>query len=160
MNTTHLHLSLCAVAALAFSSCVHPLEKRITSNPKIYQSLSASDQLLVQQGRIREGMTKEAVFLAMGRADQVASGVQKGTRVEKWTYLGTQPVYTNNFGMGWGSGWGNRGWGRGPFGSGYGYGGAWDPLWNGGPSVVYVPYKAASVSFRGNRVTEYITGPQ
>jgi hypothetical protein len=94
MNTTRLRLSLCALAALAISSCVHPLEKRIANNLKIYQSLSASDQLLVHQGRIREGMTKEGVFLAMGRADQVAFGVQKGSRIEKWNYLGSQPVYT------------------------------------------------------------------
>ena len=160
MNTTRLRLSLCALAALAISSCVHPLEKRIANNLKIYQSLSASDQLLVHQGRIREGMTKEGVFLAMGRADQVAFGVQKGSRIEKWNYLGIQPVYTNSFGMGWGGGMGNRGWGGGYFGPGCGYGGAWEPLWNGGSNVIYVPYKAASVSFRGNRVTEYMTGPQ
>jgi hypothetical protein len=29
-----------------------------------------------------------------------------------------------------------------------------------GTTVMYVPYKAATVTFRGNRVTEYLTGPQ
>lgn len=150
-------LRLCAGLALAglVISCTSARERRITNNPQIYQSLTTSDQLLVQQGRIREGMTKEGVFLAYGRPDSVAQGRQKGSSVEQWTYMSTQPVYANTFGMGigYGRGWGYRGYGC-------GYYGAWDPYWNMGPSVVYVPYKAASVTFRGNRVTEYMTGPQ
>jgi hypothetical protein len=135
----------------SLSSCAHPRDKRIAANPKLYQSLSSNDQVLVQQGRIREGMTKEAVFLAIGRPDQVASGREKGSSIEKWTYVGTQPVFTNSFFPGYG------GWGR-----GYGYCGGWDPYWAGfnTPNVIYVPYKAATVSFRGNRVVQYMTGPQ
>jgi hypothetical protein len=51
--------------------------------------------------------------------------------------------------MGWG-GWGGRG---------FGYCGPWDPFWGGfGPTVTYVPYQAATVTFRGNRVSEYMIG--
>ncbi|MCA1963604.1 MAG: hypothetical protein LDL31_06635 [Prosthecobacter sp.] len=140
---------------LGLAACASPRERRIAANPQIYQSLSTSDQVLVQQGRIREGMSKEGVFLALGRPDGVAAGRQKGVNVEQWTYMGSQPVYTTTVGMGWGWGgaWGLRG-------RGCGYVGPWDPYWMGGPMVTYVPYKAATVTFRGNRVTDYLTGPQ
>jgi len=155
---TFARLFACTALALVTLSCTSARERRITNNPQIYQSLSTSDQLLVQQGRIREGMTKEGVFLAYGRPDSVATGKQKGASIEKWTFMGTQPMYANTFNMGWGGwgGWGGRGWG----GPGCGYYGAWDPYWGISPTVVYVPYKAATVTFRGNRVTEYLTGPQ
>ena len=152
-------LQLCASATLAVLvvSCVSPRERRIANNPQIYQKLSTSDQVLVQQGRIREGMTKEGVFLSYGRPDSVATGRQKGSSVEQWTYMGSQPVYTNNFGVG--MGYSRWGYGRG-YGYGNGYYGAWDPFWSMSPTVMYVPYKSASVTFRGNKVTDYLTGPQ
>lgn len=149
MKTNLRRLSLCAIAALAVTSCVHPLEDRIASNPQIYQSLSTSDQLLVRQGRIREGMTKEGVFLAMGRADHVAVGRQKGVSIEKWSYMGSQPIYGESFGLGYG-GLGGRGYGYGYSPFGYSY----------SPSIMYVPYQAATVTFRGNRVSEYLQGRQ
>ena len=163
---TYFRLSLCALSALCVMSCVHPLENRIAKNPQLYQSLSSSDQLLVQQGRIREGMSKEGVFLALGRADQVATGKQKGSSIEKWTYMGNRPVFADSFGLGFGNmgygGFGGRGSGYG--GRGYGYGGrgyGCGPYGYGySPSVIYVPYKSATVTFRNNRVTEYLTGPQ
>lgn len=154
-SPTLLRAVLCLAAALLFTQCASPLEKRIQRNPDIFAKLADNDKLLVQQGRLREGMTREAVFLAWGRPDQVATGSQKGVQTEKWTYVGTQPVYTDTWGMGWG-GWGGRGWGR-----GWGYCGPWDPFWGGmGPMITYVPYKAASVTFRNARVTEYLRGPQ
>ncbi|TDU70751.1 hypothetical protein EI77_02799 [Prosthecobacter fusiformis] len=146
--------TLCLAMAIGLTSCTSALERRIARNPDLYNKLPTSDRMLVEQGRIREGFTKESVFLSWGRPDQVSEGSQKGTKIEKWTYVGTQPVYTDSFG------WGGMGWGRG-YGRGYGYYGAWDPFWGGyGPTVTYVPYKAASVTFRGNRVTEYLRGPQ
>ncbi|HEY1080702.1 MAG TPA: hypothetical protein VGE29_00480 [Prosthecobacter sp.] len=150
---------MCAAVAVVLTSCASPVERRIASNPEIYSKLSDSDKVLVNQGRIREGLNKEGVFLAWGRPDHVAEGVQKGVKTEKWTYVGSQPVYTQSYGFGWGPGWG---WGGGyGYGRGWGYYGAWDPYWGGfGPSVTYVPYKAASVSFRSNRVVEYMRGRQ
>lgn len=154
MKTHLLRLSTCVLALATLAACVNPREKRIANNPTIYNALPANDQVLIQQGRIREGLNKEAVFLALGRPDQVATGKKNGKSLEKWTYMGSQPVFTNTFNMGWGWGGGFRGRG------GFGYCGPWDPFWGSGQSVVYVPYKAASVTFTNNRVTEYIQGPQ
>ncbi len=161
MKTSRLTLLLCAITTLFISSCVNQLERRISSNPKIYHSLSSSDQRLVQQGRIREGMAKEGVFLALGHPDQVASGRQRGADIEKWTYFGSRPVYINDYNMGYGGlGWGGMGMGMGWGGYG-GRGCGYSPYGYGySPSVMYVPYKAVSVTFRGNRVSEYLTGPQ
>ena len=109
-------LSLCVLWGCLLVSCASPRERRITGNPQLYQSLSTGDQVLVQQGRIREGMSKEAVFLALGRPDGIAAGRQKGASIEQWTYLGSQPVYTNTIGMGGGGGGGRPlGEAAGPF---------------------------------------------
>lgn len=157
---TSLRLLASALLAITLMSCASALERRIASNPQIYNSLSTKDQLLVQQGQIREGMTKEAVFLSYGRPDAVSTGKQKGASIEKWIFMASQPVYADN--MGWGGGWGG-GYGgyRGYRGRGAGYYGGWDPYYmNMAPTVMYVPYKAATVTFRSNRVTEFLTGPQ
>lgn len=152
MKTHLLRLGVSVLTLVTLASCVNPREKRIANNPTIYNALPASDQALVQQGRIREGFSKEAVFVALGRPDQVATGKKSGKSIEKWTYMGTQPVFTNTYAMGMGWGGGFRG--------GFGYCGPWDPFWGSGQSTMYVPYKAASVTFTNNRVTEYIQGPQ
>lgn len=163
MNTKSLfnlgRAALILAATVGLMSCSSPVERRIASNPEIYGKLSENDKALVSQGRIREGLTKEGVFLAWGRPEDVASGVQKGSKFEKWTYLDSRPVYTDNWG--WGGGWGGGPYGR--WGTGFGYYGPWDPYWGGyggGTSITYIPYKAASVTFRNSRVTEYVRGPQ
>lgn len=142
-------IGLGLLVAIGLSSCASPVERRITSNPELYGRLSENDKRLVSQGRLREGMTREMVFLAWGRPDQVAHGRAGGSAIEKWTYVGERPVYTHSIGLGWGFGGGYSRYG-------YGYGGMWDPFWMGGPSVAYVPYQAATVEFRGGRVTSFL----
>jgi len=154
MTATRLFLSALSLGLmLGLAGCASPLERRLVNNPQLYTQLTNNDKLLVNTGRIREGMTREAVFLSWGRADRVAAGRENGRSVEKWTYLGTQPVYTSSIGIGLGFG---PGYGR----FGRGYCGAWDPFWGGfGPTVAYVPYQAASVEFRNGRVVNYMNGP-
>ncbi|MDZ4288070.1 MAG: hypothetical protein U0984_08930 [Prosthecobacter sp.] len=150
---------LCLGAAGVMSSCTSAIEQRIVRNPQLYEKLSVSDQGLVTHGEIREGMTKDAVYLALGRADYVAEGRERGAGIERWTYMGSQPVHTSSIGMGWGTG-GYYGGGR----LGYGYGRIWDPYWGGygayGPGIDYVPYPAAIVEFRNNRVTKFLREPR
>lgn len=81
-----------ATSALIFSGCSTP-ETRISEHPEIFQTLSSRDQALVSQGKIREGMSQNAVWLAWGNPDQKATGTVRGRYVETWIY--NEYVYAN-----------------------------------------------------------------
>ena len=74
-----------ASSALLLASC-STTETRISEHPEIFQSLSPRDQALVQAGKIREGMTRDAVWVAWGTPDQKATGFAHGRAVETWIY--------------------------------------------------------------------------
>lgn len=136
------HLLLAGLAALTLAACqtANPAT-RIQANPVIFQSLSAEQQLMVQQGRICKGMTKDAVFLAWGKpAAAPLTGEKNGKRFERWVYTRSRAVPMDTFGGGW--------WGCDPW---YRYG--WGPY--GGVSVAYVPEEIGSVTFENDRVTEW-----
>ncbi len=75
-----------AASALVLASC-STTETRISGNPEIYQSLSARDQVLVSQGQIRDGMSRNAVWLAWGSPDRKIFGNMRGRATETWIYL-------------------------------------------------------------------------
>jgi len=79
-----LTVSLCASAFL-FNGC-STTETRISDHPEIFQTLSPNDQALVKAGKIREGMSQNAVWVAWGTPDQKATGVARGKPVETWIY--------------------------------------------------------------------------
>ena len=62
-----------AASALILTSC-STTETRISNHPDIFQTLSPRDQALVREGKIREGMSQDAVWLAWGTPDQKATG--------------------------------------------------------------------------------------
>src|SRR4030088_2250168 len=66
-----------SASALILTSC-NTTESRISKHPEIFQRLSPRDQALVSQGKIREGMTQDAVWLAWGSPDQKATGTARG----------------------------------------------------------------------------------
>ena len=112
---------------------------RITKNPVMFCVLSPEQQLMVQQGKICEGMSKEAVFLAWGNPNtEPVLGLQNGVSYEKWVYLTYQPVMMNTVGFSSGC------WGGGPC-----YGPAV------GTSTAYVPQEAAWVMFENDKVTSW-----
>jgi hypothetical protein len=74
-----------SVSALILTGC-STTESRIAENPQIFQTLSPRDQALVSQGKIREGMSQNAVWLAWGAPDQKATGSARGRAVETWIY--------------------------------------------------------------------------
>ncbi len=132
-----------ALAALVWlaAGCASTVERRIENNPQLFQQLSAQDQQLVREQKLREGMSSGAVFLALGRPDRVSTGRKNGKDFERWTYAGQQAIMTQTFGMGWGGRWGG-GWCS-PY---------YDPFFmGGGPMVTYVPYDAAAVDFVNGR---------
>ncbi|WP_395718391.1 hypothetical protein [Prosthecobacter sp.] len=151
---TILRLFFGLLTALTLSQCASSTpQTRIERNPQLFTRLSAKDRQLVTSGVIREGMTRDAVFLAWGRPDRVSVGTSRGKEIEAWTYVGERPVRTLNMGVGFGYGAWNPYWG-GP----WGWGGP--GFWGGGPSVTYVPYTAGVVEFTNGRVTRWMASPR
>jgi outer membrane lipoprotein SlyB len=141
MRTVKLLLALST--ALFISSCASGPGSRISKNPQIFSKLNAKDQQAVQAGQIREGMDKQAVFLAWGRPNSVSEGKRGGQNLERWTYNTLRPVFISNYGMGF--------WGGGRFG---GRCGGWGgPMM--GTMVDYVPTPGPSVEFTNDKVSGY-----
>jgi hypothetical protein len=74
-----------SASAIVLTGC-STTETRISEHPEIFQTLSPRDQELVKAGKIREGMSQNAVWLAWGAPDQKATGVASGRPVETWIY--------------------------------------------------------------------------
>ena len=68
-----------SASALVLTSC-STTETRISNHPEIFQTLSPRDQELVRQGKIREGMSQDAVWVAWGTPDQKGTGHRAGPR--------------------------------------------------------------------------------
>jgi len=174
-----LAVSTIASALLLFGGCSTP-QTRISERPEVYQRLSSTDQALVAQGRIREGMSQDAVYIAWGAPNQRAVGRNRGSAVETWIYFDTAagdyypspflygPYAGFGYGYGFGGGFGYRGLG---YGGGFGYGGRgyrhhrrggyggfyydpfFDPFFYNRTSVVSYPER--TVSFQSGRVIAY-----
>jgi hypothetical protein len=100
-----------ACSALILAGC-STTETRISAHPEIYNSLSPSDRALVSEGRIRNGMSQNAVFLAWGSPDQKTTAVVQGRPAETWVYTA---IASSPYPYGWGPGY----YGRGYYGFGY-----------------------------------------
>ncbi len=151
-----LRFCLALVAALFFVQCSSTPKTRIEKNPQMFAKLSAHDRQLVTHGLIREGMERDAVFLAWGRPTAVSVGVNRGRESENWTYEGQRPIRSMSTSMGFGyGGFGYGGFGYPGFGGfgPYGYGGY--PMMGSGTSVTYIPYTAGTADFVGGRVVSW-----
>lgn len=136
------HMCVAVAVGLLGTACQSPSPaSRIEENPVLFRSLSAEQQLLVQQGRICKGMSKEAVFLAWGNPGSAPlRGEKAGKAYERWVYTRERAVPVDTFGGGWHGGpWCRHGW--------------YEPY--GGMSVMYVPEEAATVTFEQDKVTEW-----
>lgn len=89
-------LPAAAAAALFLSACSTP-QSRIEANPGIVARLSAEDRALASAGRVREGMTRDAVFIAWGRPDRVYKGTRNGKSLEAWIYTTRELRYAGGF---------------------------------------------------------------
>lgn len=160
MKSTLLRLCAGFAALVLLTQCASTPQSRIEDNPQLYSDLTKRDRDLVTAGTIREGMTRDAVFLAWGKPSSVSVGTQSGRKMEMWSYTGQRAVNSVNMGFGMGYGYGRLGigpyWGAGPMG--WGWGGGY-PYW-GGSSVTYVPYTQAQVEFTNGRVTRWMTTPR
>ncbi|MEM1295985.1 MAG: hypothetical protein AAGH89_11510 [Verrucomicrobiota bacterium] len=147
MKTLLNLLRLSPLLLLVGCSTTSALEKRISKHPELMAQLSEDHQLLVRQGRVTEGMDRNAVFLSWGPADSVAQGSKNGKSVETWLYGGGYTDYNApRFNIGYG--YGGYGSGGGHFGYGVNF-----PI--GGPDTHYHGDSTARVVFSGGKVTEW-----
>lgn len=144
MNAHHFRkirkLAGSAVLALLLASCVSQTPAdRIEKNPLLFDSLPVDQKLMVQQGRICNGMSPEAVFLAWGHPNTPPVECQTtGSKTERWVYRAYEsvPVMTTGFGFGYG-----------PYGC---YGACYPQM-----DTAFVPYDAAYVEFTDGKVTSW-----
>ena len=83
-----------ATGALVLAGC-STIESRVSEHPEMYGNLSSRDQALVNQGHIRYGMSRNAVWLAWGSPDSKVIGNMLGRSTETWIYVyyATYPYY-------------------------------------------------------------------
>ncbi|HEY2573549.1 MAG TPA: hypothetical protein VGH65_05745 [Verrucomicrobiaceae bacterium] len=141
------HLLPAAAGMLLLANCSSPAT-RISKNPDLYHGLSEPHKALVQQGRITEGMNKEAVWLAWGRADRVATGSRGGRPYERWSYTGYEPYYSPTIGYAGGY------WNQPYLGNGH----LQDPRYFPDPMMNYLPYEARRAEFTSDRVSAWAAG--
>lgn len=116
----------------------------------MFSKLPSRDKDLVSKGNVKEGMSKDAVFLAWGRPDMVKEGSQHGRSSESWAYFGSTPVPASSFSyanphLGF--------YGRYGMHPRYGYG--CGPGWSYDTGVNFVRHVDKTVQFSGNRVTAW-----
>ncbi|MEM9478135.1 MAG: hypothetical protein AAGA58_00580 [Verrucomicrobiota bacterium] len=128
------------IAAGLLTSCVSTPETRINDNPAVYGGLSPAHKNLVSQGQIKEGMPKEAVYLAWGAPNAKSSGGHSGKSIERWRYLGHYPVWTDSHAFG------HSYYSRSRYRGHYNY----CP-----PTVQYITYTQAEVEFANGRVRSW-----
>ena len=152
------------LAAAAFLPGCSTTDSRAQQNPQIMSRLSANDRALVLSGRVREGLSPEAAYIAYGRPDRIYRGTLRGQPHESWVYTTREvrygagfgygyfpsPIYSSRFAYygGYGGRFGGRRYvlagGFGPYGYGYG-----DPFYYGTPTVE-VPVRR--VDFENGRI--------
>lgn len=92
-----LRLFSLAATALFLSSCASSTPQgRVSANPAMAESLSPDQREAVLAGRISEGMTRDAVYLALGRPSAVRKGSTGGKETEVWRYTNLQPIQTSS----------------------------------------------------------------
>lgn len=132
-------LLLLAALGLFGVSCASTVESRIEKYPQKFASQPESHKQLIRSGQIKEGMNKDGVYLSWGSPASVRQGSESGSDFESWTYLGQQPVYSENVVMGYHQH--DR------------YHGHYDV--DVIPTVRYIPYNRAEVEFSGGRVKKW-----
>ena len=75
----------CLAGLALLAGCSTP-QTRIRGNPVLFNSLPASDQQLIQEGKVAIGFTPEMVKLAVGEPDRVYVRTDASGTNEAWVY--------------------------------------------------------------------------
>lgn len=139
-------LAVAAFALLCGACASRPAsEKRFERNPEIISKLSSRERELVRRGEVAEGMSRDAVFIAWGRPDDVRTGSREGRERERWTYFSRSGGHSTSIGISTG------GYGGLHTGVGYHYG----PVVGFGNDPYYPQRVLRSVEFVNDRVTSW-----
>lgn len=144
LKKVNLMSVICVLMAGLLSSCQTPTPAtRIAEYPAVFSSLPTEQQVLVRQGKICEGMSRDAVMLAWGKPEiSPYVGQKNGKDIERWTYRGYQPVtvMSNAPYPAWGP---------------YGWYGAYPTT-----STAFIPRDVAFVEFVDGKVSSWGCNPQ
>ena len=141
----------------AFTGCT-TIDTRIAERQAAFQAMSPRDQALVQQGRITEGMSRDAVYIAWGPPSMRVPGRNRGRIVETWIYDATAagdypgPFYYGHR-YGYGAGYGYFGSYRHHFRRHLFYDPWYDPFFYHHANIVRYPER--TVSFQNGRVIAF-----
>ena len=81
-----------ATTAFILSSC-STVSSRIEADRPAFDALSPQDRALVTEGKIRGGMSPQAVYLAWGGPRQKTTGMVHDQATETWVYTATSAAY-------------------------------------------------------------------
>jgi hypothetical protein len=81
---------------LLFISCSTP-ETRSKERADTFSQLDKNQQRLVLQGRISEGLSQDAVYIAMGNPYKKRSGRFQGKETESWIYGRLESYYVPHY---------------------------------------------------------------
>jgi outer membrane protein assembly factor BamE (lipoprotein component of BamABCDE complex) len=82
---TFTWISSALVIFLLLSGCSTP-QTRFEEKPEVAKSLTKAQREAALQGKVIEGMSPDAVWLALGEPDRIAKGVEKDVKKETWIY--------------------------------------------------------------------------
>lgn len=86
MVCRRFHLALCVLAVLVLSAGCSTPGTRSKEKSAVFGALPKKFQEAVLKGEILEGMTPDAVFIALGEPDRIVRGQEKGVKEERWIY--------------------------------------------------------------------------
>ena len=89
-------MTLVIVAPLLNQCAPQTPAARIAKNPEIFASQSKQHQQAIQDGKVMEGMSSDAVRLSWGEPEQRYLGSYQGADQERWDYMGQMPIYVRN----------------------------------------------------------------
>ena len=83
---------LIAACSLGGGCATSTVEKRKQERSAIYSALPEEQRATVDQGKIKVGMSTDAVYIAWGRPSQILSGESGHGATTTWLYHGTHLV--------------------------------------------------------------------
>ncbi len=94
-----LPFQCCALvlAALVSGAGCSTVSSRAEERPQAFENLPQAERELVKQSKINAGMSKDAVYIALGKPDKIIPGTPNGKPGETWAYFGVHQQVISNY---------------------------------------------------------------